>query len=118
MIGERYIALSQKYLDDGEKYLDEADWPQASEKFWGASAEIVKAVAETKGWQHSGHRLLFQIVSRLAEESNDQQIDSLFHSANSLHINFYEDLLTPSQVRAGASAVREFIQKLRPLVNR
>ena len=30
--GALYLALSQKYLEDGERQLSEADWAQASEK--------------------------------------------------------------------------------------
>ncbi|MYC38120.1 MAG: hypothetical protein F4X66_14575 [Chloroflexi bacterium] len=45
------------------------DSVQASEKGWGAVAEAVKSIAEQRGWNHWGHRLLndaaFQFVPRV-----------------------------------------------------
>ncbi len=41
------------------------DARQASEKGWGAAAQIVKAVANSRGWQHRGHSLLFDAVGDL-----------------------------------------------------
>ena len=115
---EEYLALSQKYLEEGEEYLIKADWTQASEKFWGAAAEMVKAAASERGWVHDSHRQLFQVVSYPAQESQDGGLRRPFGLAHNLHINFYEDWLPPDQVEDGASAVRELVQKLQPLVSR
>lgn len=43
-MAERYRALNGKYLADAERLLAAGDYPQASEKFWGAVAP-----------GHSGH---------------------------------------------------------------
>jgi len=39
------LTLNSKYLKDAEKLLKEGGYLQASEKFWGAAAEITKALA-------------------------------------------------------------------------
>ncbi len=115
---ERYLALGRKYLEDGERLLAEADLSQASEKFWGAAAEIVKAVASSRGWAHDSHRQLFRIISLLAQEGQDGEIRTLFGLAHNLHVNFYDDYLPPDQVQDGAAAVRELIQRLNPMLSR
>ena len=38
---------------------------QASEKAWGTAAQMVKAIAEQRGWHHDNHRYFFGIVGQL-----------------------------------------------------
>ncbi|HID18075.1 TPA: PaREP1/PaREP8 domain-contain protein, partial [Candidatus Bathyarchaeota archaeon] len=64
---------------------------QASEKFWGAVAESIKAVAESRGWERAKHGHLMETVSRLFEETGDKELPRLTASAERLHSNFYED---------------------------
>ena len=88
---------------------------QASEKGWGAPARIVKAIAETRGWNHRHHALLTQAVERLSEEIGDDLLADRFALANSLHVNFYEDAMTPRTVRRHLSQIEGLIDKLEPL---
>ena len=86
-------------LSQARNELAQGDTRQASEKGWGAAAQAVKAVAESRGWEHRTHAVLFRAVTRLAEETGNDEIDRLFGAANSLHGNFYENWLTSNQVR-------------------
>ena len=88
------------------------DTRQASEKGWGAAAQAVKAVAESRGWEHRTHAVLFRAVTRLAEETGNDEIDRLFGAANSLHGNFYENWLTSNQVRLLVDDVGRFVGML------
>lgn len=110
---ERYLKLNRKYLEDAEKFLAEGDHAQASEKLWGATAEMVKAVASKRGVELKGHRDLWGFVTKLDGERPELNLLKLFHIANSLHINFYENWMTPEAVTKGAEAVKELIEKLR-----
>lgn len=83
---------SQEYLVDARRELDDGDYPQASEKLWGAAAEMVKAVAETRGWPH------------------------IFRAAGFLHTNFYERWLPPEDVKQAAGEVELLIDKLQGLM--
>ncbi len=86
-----YRAASRELLDQATRELAAGDSRQASEKAWGAAAQMVKAIAQDRGWQHNNHFLLYQTATRLAEETSDRQIFSLFHTAGNLHTNFYEN---------------------------
>ncbi|MBI2648832.1 MAG: hypothetical protein HYW93_04165 [Thaumarchaeota archaeon] len=44
-----YERLNGKYLKEAQQLLDSGDYAQASEKFWGATAEVIKAVAAKRG---------------------------------------------------------------------
>lgn len=110
---ERYLELNRKYLEEAEGFLTKGDYVQASEKLWGAAAEMVKAVASKRGLELKSHRDLWGFVTRLDNERPELNLLKLFHVANSLHVNFYENWMTPEAVTKGAEAVKEFIEKLR-----
>ena len=112
---EYHNAASHDFMVKAWKYLDEDDLIQASEKGWGAAAQMVKAAAEARDWRHNGHGELFQAIDRLAVETGDEQLRTLFHFANSLHINFYEGWLPREMVRSGLSQVSELVERLEPL---
>ena len=62
---------TQKYLESSRSLLSQAKSEltaavrQASEKGWGAAAQIVKAIAVHRGWEHQANRELFRAVDRL-----------------------------------------------------
>ena len=113
----RYAAASQDFLSKAYKYFEEGDLVQASEKGWGAAAEIVKAVAEEGGRPHATHRLLFQIVDDLSGRTGDPELTRLFQVASSLHINFYENWLLPDTVQRSLGDVQQLVEKLEPMLN-
>jgi hypothetical protein len=55
--------------------------------------------AEQRGLEYSQHRHLFSVVEILARETNDTELSRLFHVANGLHSNFYENWLSPESVK-------------------
>ena len=86
-----YREAGRQLLAQARAELEAGDLRQASEKGWGAAAQMVKAVAETRGWLHNSHRSLFVVVREITEEAADPEIHDLFMFPNGLHINFYED---------------------------
>ena len=116
------MATPQSYREDSRALLARAitelvagDTRQASEKGWGATAQMLKSIAEQRGWEHEGHRLIRRTASRLADETGDAEIRRLYRVADSLHINFYENLDTVADVAAGLDDVRRLLDKLEPL---
>ena len=89
---------------------------QASEKGWGAAAQILKAIAARRDWEHQGHRELFQAVDRLRRETGDLDVRRLFNVPSVLHVNFYEDWRTVEAVAETLDDVERFVNKLDPLV--
>ena len=114
---------TQYHNDTGHEFLAGAraqlaagDLLQASEKGWGAAAQMVKAVAEARGWRHNGHRELHLTITRLSEEAGDERLRRLFAYANSLHTNFYEGWLTRQEVETGLDDVAELVETLDALL--
>ena len=112
---EEHVITSRELLEKAFEAVDQDDLLQASEKGWGAAAHMVKGVAEKRGWPHNGHRQLYQIVNRLAQESSDREIRILFNSASALHTNFYENWMPREMVEESMVQVKEFLEKLEGL---
>lgn len=115
MAQERYMTLNGKYLEDAERLLEQADYPQASEKLWGAVATAVKAAATTRHWRHSSHRELRNAIQTLSAETGDSDLRRLFAIAEALHANFYEDWMDAETVRIHAEDARRLVAKLQAL---
>ena len=111
----RYAVASQDFMTKAYKYFEEGDLVQASEKGWGAAASMVKAVAEERGRAHVTHRLLFQIVDDLAQETGDHELARIFQVSSSLHINFYENWLQAATVQRSLLDVQQLVEKLEAL---
>jgi hypothetical protein len=110
---EIYLKLSEKYLRDSEEFLTKKDLVQASEKAWGAAAQIVKALAAKEGKELRSHGELHRYVAELSKEKGDREIMKFWFSATSLHQNFYENWFPEEAVRSAVEDVKNFIEKLR-----
>jgi HEPN domain-containing protein len=110
---QNYLKLNNKYLKEAEALMDRGDYVQASEKFWGAAAEIVKAVAAKRGIEIKSHGELYGFVSKLKDELHEPELVRLFSLASTLHQNFYEDWLPAETVRDHAEAVRRLVESLK-----
>ena len=113
--GQQYSDTGREFIARARTYLVEDDLLQASEKGWGAAAQMVKAAAESRGWRHSGHRDLYRTVDRLVEETGDDGIRLAFGSSGQLHTNFYEGWLSHETVDAHVAEVEELVGKLEAL---
>lgn len=114
---EEHLRISRQFLRQAQQEFAQGDRLQASEKAWGAAAHAVKAVAQHRGWQHDGHRYLFEAIDKIYYETGDPEILALFKAANSLHMNFYENWQTDNSVQDGIERVEVLLGKLEPLVD-
>ena len=98
MTSQQYQQASERFLAQARQELAEGDLAQASEKGWGATAQILKAVAEQRGWEHHRHCHYHRAASRIRAETGDGEIRRFFDSASALHENFYEDDMVADEV--------------------
>ncbi len=116
MTTPEYQVHSERFLAQARTELATGDLQQASEKGWGAVAQMLKAVAEKRGWEHNRHRHLSRIASRLRSEIGDRDIVRLFATASLLHENFYENELSADDVAEGLDDVESLVGKVAPLL--
>ncbi len=109
---QQYKNQCQVFLEDAKKYLEQGNLYQASEKGWGAAAQMVKAVAEKRGWDHKHHDLIAETISNLHNETKDPELVTSYNAANSLHSNFYEGRMSQAVVALNLSQVELLVGKL------
>lgn len=102
-----YRAHYRKYAEEGEEALRRGDLSQASEKFWGAAVELIKAVAASEGRRLEHHWDIGRYMDRRLP-----RLRSLFDAAQALHSNFYENNLTEEGVRERVQKVKELFREL------
>jgi uncharacterized protein (UPF0332 family) len=112
---EFHRSLAEKFLREAEELLAKGDYLQASEKAWGAAAQMVKAVAAKKGKELKSHGDLWRFVLEVAGENNE--LRRLWHVANTLHQNFYEGWIPPEGVRRAMEDVKQFINMMKKLLD-
>jgi hypothetical protein len=113
---EEYLKLNGKYLLEAEEFLKKKDLAQASEKLWGAAAEIVKAVAAKRGVELGTHASLWAFVAELDHQNPTLGLVDEFSYAGNLHTNFYENWLSTAYIVRGMSVVKEFVGKMKQLL--
>ena len=80
---------------------------------------MMKAIAESRGWEHGRHRHLHQIASRLRAEVGDRDIYRLFNIASALHENFYLRMGSAAVAICQPAVVRRFHRTgLAPVIHR
>ena len=109
---ERYSGLSRHFIEKADEYLLDGDRVQASEKGWGAVAEAIKSIAEERGWNHQGHRLLNDVAYQLSVEWQRQDLKVLYDAIEKLHINFYEDSMELDDVAASIGNAKRLLEEL------
>ncbi len=109
---ERYAALSRHFIEKADEYLRAGDTVQASEKGWGAVAEAFKSIAEERGWNHQGHRLLNDVAFQLQEEWGREDVMSMFDATEKLHVNFYEDVMELDEIASRIGTAKVLMDEL------
>ena len=91
-------AVSKRMIQQAREELDERDRLQATEKAWGALAQMMKAHGQQREWLNlGGHRTVGHIARQLAAEYADLRITDAFIGADNGHRNFYDSELSPRE---------------------
>jgi hypothetical protein len=90
-------------------FLARGDYVQASEKGWGATAQVVKALAAKEGRELRSHKDLWSYVNELAKKLQDIEVRHLWGRTNNLHQNFYEGWMPPEDVKKFIERLKKFL---------
>ena len=112
-----YREQSRIFLTQAYEELPKGDLQQASEKAWGAAAQMLKATAQQRGWRNSTHRDLSGVVWALRRETGDPELSVQFSAASSLHVNFYEIEHPPDYIEDLLQQVERLVDRLEALLD-
>ncbi|MGC9171225.1 MAG: PaREP1 family protein, partial [Thermoproteus sp.] len=110
---EAYLALHEKYLREAEELYRKGDLAQAGEKYWGAVAALLNALAEKRGWEHYSHRDYAVAIDRLYEETKDRELVVGFSLAERLHANYHHNFMGKDGFELHREAVLRLVERLR-----
>ena len=109
-------AIGRRFIMQAAQYLLQGDRLQAGEKAWGAIAHNLKAIGESRGWQHDSHQLVHNIGRQIVAEYSDTElgeaIAEVFHNG---HQNFYENQRSRAELRETLGYAEEALVKLETL---
>ena len=107
-----HTEISRRFLQQAKEELDKGDQLQASEKAWGALAQALKAIAQSRGWRHQSHNHVIAIGYQIARESGRSDIELATNHANILHQNFYENFAGTRVIQGGIDLVETLLPDL------
>lgn len=110
---KRYITLHEKYLRESDELFKQKNYSQVSEKLWGATATIAKAIAASRNKTIKSHDGVGFYLASIAKELKDKSILNIVSIANSMHQNFYEDNLPPEVTREASRTIKQFVNRMR-----
>ena len=110
----KHVAQAKEYWTKGAEHLREQDICQAAEKGWGTVAQLAKAVATLRGWNHYDHIAVRECVIALAEENPNQEreIRRGILIAEGLHGQFYEIYMDLGNVKVALEEITPLLEIL------
>lgn len=110
---KKFLELNNKYVKDADECLKKGDYTQASEKLWGATVTIVKAIAAQRRKTIKTHEGLKFFLAQIARELKDESVYNVSLVAEGLHQNFYENTEHPESVKKGSRTIKQFVTRMR-----
>ena len=110
----KHISQARDYWSKWPAHLADGDYCQAGEKGWGTVAQLTKAVATLRGWDHYDHVAIRDTINALADELPQQGdvIDDGLSAAERMYGNFYEVYMDARRVAIAMRRVRPLLAVL------
>ena len=86
---ENYISLSKEYFKNAEVMKEKQEYSKAGEMFWGAVAELLKAIGMIHGKPMKNHEELIKLAKYISIIKNDVKLrGEVVNYAQALHASF------------------------------
>ena len=110
---EDRVHISRRFIQQAPGELERGDRLQATEKIWGALAQMLKAHGQQRGWFNlGGHRTVGHIARQLTDEYDDRRILTAYVAADNGHRNFYDNEMSPSEIEGIIEVVASVLPEL------
>ena len=110
---EDRVQISHRLIQQAGVELQQGDRLQATEKVWGALAQMLKAHGQQRGWMNLGsHRTVGHIARQLAAEYANLSIIDAYVAADNGHRNFYDNEMSPPEIAEIIATVSNVLPQL------
>ncbi|MDE2787032.1 MAG: hypothetical protein OXL37_10255 [Chloroflexota bacterium] len=111
-VGDR-VQISRRLIRQAPGELERGDRLQATEKVWGALAQMLKAHGQQRGWLDlEGHRTVGHIAIQLAAEYDDIDVADAYVAADNGYRNFYDNEMSPPEIEGIIAVVARVVPEL------
>ena len=112
MATDERVQTARDFLEASDREFAVGDNRQGSEKLWGATTQVVIAMAQYRGWDYGSHHAMKIAAERLTAEFNDPSFRIGFGLAEKFHGNFYHNFMEDFQLEVDRPQMREFIERM------
>ena len=110
---EDRVQISRRFIQQAPGELERGDRLQATEKIWGALAQMLKAHGQQRGWLNMGsHRTVGRIAQQLGAEYDNGRILNAYIAADNGHRNFYDNEMSPAEIEGIIAVVASVLPDL------
>ncbi len=110
---EDRVQISRRLIQQAREELERGDRLQATEKVWGALAQMLKAHGQQRGWLNlGGHRTVGHIARQLADEYDSGRILIAYIAADNGHRNFYDNEMSSPEIEDIITVVARALPEL------
>ena len=110
---EDRVQISRRLIQQAREELERGDRLQATEKVWGALAQMLKAHGQQRGWLNLGsHRTVGHIARQLADGYDNGRILIAYVAADNGHRNFYDNEMSPPEIEDIITVVARVLPEL------
>ena len=110
---EDRVQISRRLIQQASDELELGDRLQATEKVWGALAQMLKAHGQQRGWMNMGsHRTVGRIAQQLAAEYDNGRILNAYIAADNGHRNFYDNEMSAPEIEDIITVVESVLPEL------
>ena len=93
------VQISRLLIEQAREELEKGDRLQATEKVWGALAQMMKAHGQQRGWLNLGsHRTVGRIAQQLHAEYQEMDVANAYIAADNGHRNFYDNEMSSAEI--------------------
>ena len=115
---EDRVQISRRLIEQARDELERGDRLQATEKVWGALAQMLKAHGQQRGWLNLGsHRTVGHIARQLADEYDSGRILVAYIAADNGHRNFYDNEMSSPEIEDIITVVASVLPQLESALN-
>jgi hypothetical protein len=115
---QRYLRRRDDYYNNALKYAAKGKFSKASELLWGAVTQSLKALAAMRDIDITTHVAFFNFTRDISKDLEDEEFHKSFLFLNTLHKNFYDEVIDPKDFQMYHKEAESFIRKIEEIAKK
>ncbi len=108
--------MKEHYLSNAEETIMKKEFRKASELLWGSVTQTVKLLALLYGIKITQHSEFRRFVMEISKESGNENLFQEFAYIETLHKNFYDEVIPEEFFKTYEEKARKFLEKMDKLI--